>query len=409
VRAAIVSVGDELTAGLTVDTNAAWLARQLGERGIPADWHLTVGDDRPAIAEAVATAAGRASVVVVTGGLGPTGDDLTREALADALGRKLMLDEPSAERIDEFFRRRGRRMAETNRRQAMVPEGAEALPNALGTAPGIAALLGEADVYVLPGVPQEMRRMFAESVAPRLGGGEAVVLHRTLHTFGTGESDVGAVIADLMEPGRAVHVGTTASAGLVSVRLRARGETRQEAERLVAEAADEVRRRLGELIVGEDDETMAERVGRLLRDRGQTLATAESCTGGLVSQLITAVPGSSDYYVGGAVAYSNALKRDVLGVPAGTLNAHGAVSAETAEQMAAGARERFAADWAVSLTGIAGPGGDTEDKPVGLVFVALAGTGGVDTSRYVFPGTREMVRLRAALAALNALRLALTR
>ncbi|MFP3937221.1 MAG: competence/damage-inducible protein A [Phycisphaerae bacterium] len=405
--AAIVSVGDELTSGLTVDTNAAWLATALGERGFEATLHITVPDDRSAIAGAVRRASETAQVVLVSGGLGPTGDDLTREAIADLLGSDLVLDEPSIARMEEFFRRRGREMSENNRRQAMIPAGAEALANEDGTAPGIAARIGGTQIFVLPGVPAEMREMFTAEVEPRLEGGEAVVLHRTLHTFGTGESDIGAAIADLMEPGRKVHVGTTASSGLVSVRLRARGESRTEAERLLDETAADIRRRLGELFVGEDDETPAVVVGRLLRAHGQTLATAESCTGGMVGELLTSVPGSTDYYLGGVVAYSNALKRDMLGVSEETLETHGAVSSEVAEDMASGARQRLGADWAVSLTGIAGPGGGTEEKPVGLVFVGLAGADGVRSFRHVMPGTRYGVRLRSALAALDAVRLAL--
>ncbi|MGC9454974.1 MAG: competence/damage-inducible protein A [Phycisphaerae bacterium] len=405
--AAVVSVGDELTSGLTVDTNSAYLAAALGEIGYETTLHITVPDDRAAIADAIRQAASTAELVLVTGGLGPTGDDLTRDAMADVLGCELQIDEASVSRIEQFFLARGREMSENNRRQAMIPRGAEALANEHGTAPGIAARLGGARIFILPGVPYEMREMFTRQVLPRLGGGAAVVLHRTLHTFGAGESDVGAAIADLMQPGRRVHVGTTASSGLVSVRLRTRGESRAEAERLLEEVATDIRGRLGELIVGQEDEKPAVVVGRLLRERGQTLATAESCTGGMVGELITSVPGSTDYYVGGVVAYSNALKRDLLGVPAETLEAHGAVSSEVAEAMATGARQRLGTDWAVSLTGIAGPGGGTETKPVGLVFVALAGAEGVKSFRYVMPGTRDAVRLRSALAALDAVRLAL--
>lgn len=408
-KAVIVSVGDELTTGLTVDTNSAYLAVALGDRGVETAIHLTVADDRPTITDTIRKAADAADIVLVTGGLGPTGDDLTREALADALGCELVLDKTSAERIDEFFRIRGRRMSQNNRRQAMIPAGAEALTNELGTAPGIAARLGKARIFVLPGVPSEMRAMFTGQVAPRLGAGEAVVLHRTLHTFGAGESDVGTTLADLMEPGRVVHVGTTASSGLVSVRLRARGRDRDDAVRLLDETAGDIRRRLGELIVGEDEDSLPAVVGRLLRERGETLATAESCTGGLVGELITSIPGSTDYYVGGVVAYSNAIKNALLGVEQRTIDACGAVSAETAEAMARGARERLGADWAVSLTGIAGPAGGTDEKPVGLVFIGLAGADGTETFRHIMPGSRELVRLRSVLAALNALRLAISR
>ncbi len=407
-RAAIVSVGDELTSGLTVDTNSAWLARKLGERGILVAVQMTVPDDKSAIARTLSSAAGQAELVIVTGGLGPTADDLTREALADVLGSPLTPDKPSIDRIEGFFRARGRRMVESNRRQAMIPEGAEAIANELGTAPGIEARLGGARVFVLPGVPSEMKDMFGRCVLPRLTG-EAVLLHRTLHTFGSGESDIGTAIADLMAPGRSVHVGTTASSGLVSIRLYCRGETPSQTRELIDETCSEIHRRLGELVIGEDDFSMAEAVGGMLRAHGQTLATAESCTGGMVGQMITAVAGSSEYYLGGVVAYSNELKQELLGVPAETIETSGAVSAETAKAMALGARDRLGTDWAVSLTGIAGPGGGTAEKPVGLVFTGLAGPDGVDSERHVMPGTRDMVRLRAALASLNGLRLAVRR
>ena len=406
-KAIILGIGNELTSGQTIDTNSAYLARRLVARGIETVAHHTLGDERSAVAEALADAAERAELVLVTGGLGPTADDVTRHGLADALGAELVLHEPSLRRLEAFFRRRGRTMVPANRIQVMFPAGSEPIDNRCGTAPGIAARLGTSQVYVLPGVPHEMRAMFDEQIAPRLPAAKVAIAERTLHTFGTGESDVAARIADLMRRGANPTVGTTVRAGLISIRVSAVGRSAERAGELADGVLDEIRRRLGDGVVGADDATMASVVGELLRQAGQRLATAESCTGGLVGAMVTDVPGSSDYYLGGVVAYANAVKQDALGVPEALLRDHGAVSEPVARAMAAGARERFGADWAVALTGIAGPGGGSDDKPVGLVYIALASPAGVDVHRHVFPGDRVIIRLRAATAALNYLRLAL--
>ncbi|MCJ7544854.1 MAG: competence/damage-inducible protein A [Phycisphaerae bacterium] len=405
-KAIILSIGDELVSGQALDTNSADLARRLGELGVAAVEHRTVGDDRRAIAAALTAAAAAADVVLVTGGLGPTADDLTRQALADAMGAELVLDRERLAESEAVFRGRGRTMQPANRIQAMVPAGATSMPNPLGTAPGIAARLGRADVYVLPGVPHEMQRMFDECIAPRLVGQGAVV-HRRVHCFGKGESDIAAGIAELMERGRNPAVGTTASAGMITVRVAARGASRQEAQDLAERTVAEVRRRLGNLAVGLDEQTMPAAVGHLLRQAEATLATAESCTGGLIGELITSVAGSSDYYLGGVVAYGNDAKCDLLAVPEGLIRQHGAVSESVAAAMAEGCRKRFGADWAVSVTGIAGPSGGSEDKPVGLVYIGLAGAAGTQVHRHILPVTRDIVRLRAALTALDHLRLAL--
>jgi len=405
--AIVLAVGDELTAGQTVDTNSAYLSRRLRELGIATSAHVTVGDDRAAVAAALGDAAGRAELVIVTGGLGPTADDITRDGLADAMGVALAPHEPSLRRIEEFFRLRGRQMVAANRVQAMLPGGAEAMDNCCGTAPGIAARLGGAAVFVLPGVPHEMREMFERHVAPRLPAAPGTIACRTLHAFGAGESDIGAKIADLMRRGANPAVGTTVCAGVISVRIAARAADAAEAARLADAAAAEVRRRLGELLFAQDDDTLAAAAGTLLRARGQTLATAESCTGGAIGELVTAVAGASDYYLGGVVSYANAAKRDLLGVSEELLVENGAVSEPVAAAMAEGCRRRFGADWALAVTGIAGPAGGSAEKPVGLVYIALSGAEGTQVQRHVFPGDRATVRSRSAMAALNMLRLAL--
>jgi nicotinamide-nucleotide amidase len=405
-KAIILAIGDELLSGQSVDTNSAELASRLGELGIAVLEHRTVADDRRDIAAALAAAAAGAELVLATGGLGPTADDLTRQALADALGSELHLDHERLAEIEAFFEQRGRPLLPSNRIQAMVPAGAASIPNPLGTAPGLEARLGAATVYVLPGVPHEMQRMFDEAVAPRLAGRGAIV-HRQVHCFGEGESSIAAAIAALMQRGRNPAVGTTTSAGMVTVRVAASAANRPEAAQLAEETVQDIRRRLGLLVVGVDGQTMPAAVGHLLREAGATLATAESCTGGLIGELITSVPGSSDYYLGGLVAYADGAKSDLLGVPEEMIAQHGAVSGPVAAAMAKEARRRLGATWAVSVTGIAGPGGGSEDKPVGLVYVALAGAADTSVHRHVLPGVRHIVRLRAALTALNHLRLAL--
>jgi len=405
-RAVIIAVGDELTSGATVDTNSAWLADGLGRRGIAVARHVTVGDDTGAIAAAVAAAA-EADVVLITGGLGPTADDLSRQGLADAMGAELREDARQIERIAARFASFGREMKPSNRSQALVPEGARPIDNDWGTAPGLAATVGAARVFILPGVPREMEAMFAAKVFPELPAAGAVA-RRLIHTYGTGESDVGETIVDLMARGRNPAVGTTAKAGVITVRVNASADTPGEAEALADEAAAEVRRRLGELVFGEGPGTLPAAVGELLAAAGETLATAESCTGGLIARMITDVPGASRYYLGGAVAYANEAKTDLAGVDPALIEAHGAVSDEVAEALAVGIRRRLGADWSVATTGVAGPTGGTDAKPVGLVCMAVAGPTGGEVHRRTFPGDRDVVRGRAALALLNHLRLALT-
>jgi len=406
VNAVIISIGDELANGQTVDTNSAYLARELAARGISAVKHVTVGDDQTAIAQLLAESAAGAELVIVTGGLGPTADDLTRQALAAAMGNvPLRINAQCLADIEERFRRMNRPMADTNRMQALVPEGADPLRNEAGTAPGLHARLGETDIYIMPGVPGEMRWMFHHVVAPRLPVREGVRLHRVLHTFGEGESNIGMLIEDLMRRGSNPTVGTTVAAGLVSVRVVTHGNTMAQARDASECVMRELRRRLGDLVVGEDDQTLPQVVGDRLREAGQTLATAESCTGGLLGELLTSVAGSSAYYLGGVVSYANAVKQSLLGVESEALARHGAVSEEVARAMAQGVRRKLGSDWGVSITGVAGPGGGTETKPVGLVWLAVSGPADTRAWKLTWGGTREIIRLRAALAAMNYLRL----
>jgi nicotinamide-nucleotide amidase len=409
--AAILSCGNELILGSVVDTNTAWLAARLSELGISTTLHITVGDDEEDICTAVLEAAGKAGTVIVTGGLGPTLDDVTRQAVAKALGAELHEDPVCLEHIKDFFARRGRAMRETNRVQALIPAGAKPIHNSRGTAPGFRAQLGQATIYVVPGVPLEMQEMFARSVRPELldkGGGRSVA-SRKLLCFGAGESDVAGQIADLMVRGRNPLVGTTPHEMIIGVRIVATGSSPQETRDLLDKDAAEIRRRLGDLVFGEDEDTLAEAVGRMLIDAKRTVATAESCTGGWLAKSLTDLSGSSSYFLRGYVTYSNQAKTELLGVPAGMIEQFGAVSEEVAGAMAMGCKTRAGTDFAIGITGIAGPTGGTAAKPVGLVYIALAGPEGVDVRKTNFGEhlLRWQVRDRATKVALNMLRLAM--
>jgi nicotinamide-nucleotide amidase len=402
--AIVLAIGNELVFGQTHESNNAFLSARLTERGIQPLSHLTVGDGQEEIAHAIEQAARRADIVIVSGGLGPTADDLTRDALADAMGVELVENEQCIAELEAFLSSRGYSLTTPNRVQSLMPVGAEPLANSAGTAPGMVATLGSATVFCMPGVPHEMRTMFESQVAPRLPSGSATFVQRHLHTFGLPESLLGEQLADLMTDPNGPRVGTTAKTGVISIRIIADDNDPQRA----ADAADRVvatvRERLGEAVFGEGDDTLAATVVRMLTQRGETLATAESCTGGQIGHMITAVSGASEVYVGGGVAYANRIKQELLSVPEALLVEHGAVSEPVAAAMAEGARERFGSDWAVSTTGVAGPTGGTEEKPVGLVYIAAAGAEGSVVRKINFPGTREVVRLRASLAALNLVR-----
>ncbi len=403
-KAAILSIGDELMLGQTQDTNARWLAGRLADRGVPCVQFRVVPDDLAAQAAALRELAAAAQVVIVTGGLGPTDDDLTREALRVAMGdaNPLVLDAPSLEALDRWFTHRGRSMPDINRRQAMRPSGAECLRNDFGTAPGLRGTVGGSTIVCLPGPPREMEPMFDQFVLPLLP--KQAMATGVVHAFGQGESFLAERLGDRMHRERNPLVGTTASGSVVSARVRGRDAAAEPAAMQAELAAIEALWK--PFAFGRGTTTLAGALGAALRERGLTMALAESCTGGLAGSLVTAESGSSAWFLGGLMTYANEAKRDLCGVPEALIAEHGAVSAPVAAALARGVRERLRADWAASITGVAGPNGGSDAKPVGTVYIGVSGPGFESVRRFKYPGERAIVRDRAAKTALVLLRLA---
>jgi len=418
--ASLLSIGDELVLGEKLDTNSKWLADRLGTIGLLVAEHRTVPDHLETIAKAIVHLVGLADVVIVGGGLGPTPDDLTRQAFARALEmltgkpQPLLEDARSVDAIRARFERTGRTMPEANLVQALRPAGAEALPNAHGTAPGMVARVELVRrtrlIACLPGPPREMRPMFEGAIEPALRAmpGIAHAELRVAQVFGLGESELAARIADLMHRENNPAVGTTASSGMVTCRVRVepsvpvRGPYRATDPLLaVEEALGAIEQAADGYVVSREHQSLAATLLGEAANKGLTLATAESCTGGLVGQLLTAEPGSSRVYMGGWVTYSNTMKLRELGVSHASLEAHGAVSAEVARAMAAGAAEHTGADVALAVTGIAGPDGGTPDKPVGTVWIGCVRRGESALARgFHFAGDRDAIRLWSANTAL---------
>ncbi|MFD2171265.1 competence/damage-inducible protein A [Tumebacillus lipolyticus] len=408
-RAEILAVGTELLMGQIANTNAQYLSQRLAEIGVGVYHHTVVGDNFDRATAALQTAKDRgANVVILTGGLGPTEDDLTREAVASFVGRSLRTSDEIVEYIRSFYTYRGLEMPENNKQQAMVIEGAAVLHNPRGTAPGMYLEHDGLHLFLLPGPPTEMRPMYEEQVQTILkrlqGANEVVFASRFLRLFGIGESAMEERIADIIRTQSNPTVAPYASEGEVKIRLTASAASEQEAQALIVPIEKSIRDRIGPYIYGIDDESLEVKVGQLLRAQGQTLAAAESCTGGLIGKMITDLSGCSDFFYGSLVTYHNSVKRSVLGVEEAVLSAHGAVSAECAVQMADGARQAAGTDWAISVTGIAGPGGGTDEKPVGLVYIAVAGPDGTTVNQHRWKhGDRTQIRLRAAKTALHSL------
>jgi nicotinamide-nucleotide amidase len=410
-NAEIISIGSELTVGLTVDTNAPWLSRRLAELGALVTRHATVADDLAAICDEISRASERADMLIVTGGLGPTLDDLTGQALARSMGEELILDESSWLQVKQRFHAMGREAGESNLKQAMRPASAIHLMNQWGTAPGINARLNNCDIYLLPGVPREMMAMFDHHIADKLREHSAgrVTLTRTIHTFGSAEATVGERIAHLMTRGRNPSVGTTAAGAVIGIRIVATGPSSQQAEKMLEDDTREVESILSPIVFGRESDTLQSAVAALLIKKKRTVSTAESCTGGLLAKRLTDIPGSSSFFIQGFVTYSNAAKTDLLGVDHSAINEYGAVSSQVAAAMAEGCRRKSRSEFALSTTGIAGPDGGTQDKPVGLVYHGLAAESGTNIieRRYGIHLSRAEIRDRTAKTALDMLRRAL--
>ncbi len=402
-KAEIITIGDELLRGEIVDSNKSLLSERLLGLDIETRFHTSVRDAPEDMVDAFRRAAERSDVVLVSGGLGPTRDDLTSEAIAEAFGRELVLDAASLDEIRSFFRNLGREMSENNATQAYFPRDAEVLANPIGTAPGFLLEEGRALVFCMPGVPRELVRMLDEQVLPRIAqrsSGSFAVRSALLRTFGMGESTLDAELKDIASGGDVV-LGFRTSFPENFVRPVARGRTEAEASARLARVCEAIRERLGPLVYAEGDERLEAVVGRLLREQRKTIAVAESCSGGLVAERITSVPGASEYFLGGVVAYADAVKIEVLGVPGALLERDGAVSSEVARAMAEGVRARFGADLGVATTGIAGPSGGTPEKPVGTVHVAVVHDGASHVERFVFPLDRERHRKLTAHVCLD--------
>jgi nicotinamide-nucleotide amidase len=404
--AEIIAIGSELLTPDKTDTNSLWLTGQLNEIGIEVKLKTVVGDDEARLEDAIRDALMRSDIVITTGGLGPTEDDITRKVSARSVGRELVYHEELEKDLIERFRRWGREMPEINKRQAFAIDGAEILPNPNGSAAGMLLEIDGKFFVILPGPPRENQPMFRDFVLPRLRekAGEISVKRKIMRVSGLGESAVDEKIAPIY--GQYANPQTTIlfNRTEIEIHLTAQGKTEAEADALNREVAAKIADALGAAVFAMDGETMEEIVGQILTERGETLSTAESCTGGLIAQRLTEISGSSRYFIEGVVAYANEAKTRALNVPKELIEQHGAVSAEVAEAMARGMRERAGTVYAVSITGIAGPTGGSEEKPVGLVFIGYADLEKTKSFKIILPGDRYLIRWRSSQAALDFLR-----
>lgn len=401
--AEIITIGTELLHGLVRDTNSGRIVEQLASIGVEVHYQTTVGDDTARMAEIFRAAAHRAETIVATGGLGPTSDDLTRKAIATVFRRRLVLDEAVLDRIRARFRERGIEMPAMNESQALVPKGAKIIENPRGTAPGLHFTHAETDLFCLPGVPAEAEAMMEQYVLPYLRSRRPWVqmARRVVRTIGLSESALAERLQKVEAEEEMVKVGYLPHSSGVDVTLAAASPDAAWVLDAIERCERRVRELAGEHVYGGGTETLSSVLGQLLADRKLTMATAESFTGGAIGAAITDTPGASRYYMGGVVAYSNRAKQELLGVKAATLERHGAVSAEVAQEMAAGARKRLDCDLALSSTGIAGPDGGSVEKPVGLVYLGLASRDGTRSARHVLGGTRPENIARSAAYALD--------
>jgi nicotinamide-nucleotide amidase len=404
--AEIIAIGSELLTPDKIDTNSLWLTEKLNDIGIDVMLKTIVGDDGARLEETVRDAMRRSDIVITTGGLGPTEDDITRQWTASAVDRELIYHDEIEQHLLKRFRSWGREMPDINKRQAYVIDGAQILPNPNGSAVGMLLEADDKLLAVLPGPPRENQPMFTEHVLTKLKtrAGKVFVKRRVLRVSGKGESAVDEIAAPIYTKYPDVQTSILFNKSEVEIHLAARSDDAAKAAKTVGDLADELAAALGVAVFSTNGEALEEVVGKMLKDLGHTVAVAESCTGGLIGMRITEVAGSSSYFMEGAITYSYEAKTSVLGVDPEIIRTHGAVSAECAEAMASGMRERAKTTHAISVTGIAGPDGGTDDKPVGTVFIGYAGPRGVKSIKFVLPGDRHLIRWRTSQAALDYLR-----
>lgn len=402
----VISIGNELLSGQCLDTNRAWLGEQLSLAGLNVVSGFAVSDEISAIEESIAHATAQANIVLITGGIGPTDDDLTRDAVAKFLGVELEFRQELYAGIEDFFAKRNYPMVQKNRVQAYIPAGAKSLRNAVGTAPGFIVTKNAVTIAVMPGVPSEMKLMFSNEILPQIidKAGKNVVVTKRIKCYGIGESNLNETLGDMLKRGQNPLINCTVNQGVITLHVVANSNDKKTAQEMIANKISQLQSLIGKFIFGYDNETLEGVLGKELQSRGKTIALAESCTGGLIAKLLTDLPGASDFFQCGWVTYSNAAKNRLLGVDAKLLEEKGAVSREVALEMAKGALERSCADVAVAVTGIAGPGGGSEEKPVGLVYIALVSSEKTFVEEFNFPPNREVCRLRTAQKAIAMVR-----
>jgi len=407
VKAEIITIGDEILIGQITDTNSAWIAQRLNEIGVNICQITSIPDNKKHIYNALNDAQTRADLILITGGLGPTRDDITKEALCEYFNTTLRFDNETYKRIESYFNTRGFPMLEVNRKQAEVPEICTLIQNEYGTAPGMWFEKNEKVYISMPGVPYEMKAMMKKTLLDKIKKhfNPPVIIHKTILTQGIGESFLAEKINDweCNLPAN-VKLAYLPSPGIVRLRVSANGDNKKELSELVSDQVKNLERLIKEYIYGYDTDTMEEIIGRLLRNHNKTISIAESCTGGYIAHLITGISGSSDYFKGGVITYSNEIKMNMLGVSKESLEKYGAVSESVVKQMAGGVKQKFNTDYAIATSGIAGPSGGTKEKPVGTVWIALATPAGIIAKKNVFGNNRERNIRRSALASLNMLR-----
>lgn len=406
-NAQIITIGDELLIGQTVDTNSAFIGSELSKAGFDITRKISIHDRRDDILQTLSEITGKTELIMVTGGLGPTSDDITKQTICEFFNTRLVLNKNVLNMIEEMMRRRGVVLNENNRMQAMVPENCRIIPNEMGTAPGMLFVKDGTMFIFMPGVPFEMKYMMTEHVIPLLKErfSSQVILHRNIMTYGVPEARLAEMLTEF-EAGLPDDIGLAylPSSGVIKLRLTVKGADQDILKKKIEEQVKKLYQTIPDLIYGEDEKPLEKVIGELLREKQKTLSTAESCTGGKIARMITSIPGSSDYYKGSVIAYDNSVKKHLLDVPDDLLNKYGAVSKKVVEKMAKGVRKLLGSDYAVATSGIAGPDGGTDSKPVGTVWIAVSSDKGTVSVKYIFGMERNENILRFSNAALNLLR-----